>query len=149
MSIPPLNTIKLDDAGLVRISPSEDEAAADAPHMLERLRPFANAAGAEIRIVADKGAPPWDQEEIVEIIRSRRWSQFIILCDDASPFADTLAMMALEQGYEVFVVFHRIGDDSAFSVSRLERAGATLMLFDRFLAECEYGAKKYDATDTD
>lgn len=58
MSTPPLSTIKLDDAGLIRISPSDDEAAADAPHILERLRPFANAAGAEIRIVADKGAPP-------------------------------------------------------------------------------------------
>lgn len=149
MAEPPLNTIRLNDAAIVRIKPSQPLPAADAPHMLERLQPFSASANAEIHIVADKGAPPWDQEEIVALVRSRRWSQFIILCDDASPFADTLAMMALEQGYEVFVVFHRIGDDAAFSVSRLEKAGATLMMFDRFITECEYGAKKSDSPDTD
>lgn len=149
MSSSPLNIIRLDDAGLVRISPSGNAVESDAPHMLERLRPFSNAAGAEIHLIADKGAPPWDQEKVVELVKSRAWSQFIILCDDASPFADTLTMMALEEGYDVYVVYHRMTDDTAFSISRLEKAGATLMMFERFLAECGYGAKAEGKTDAD
>ena len=148
MAEPPLNTIRLDDATLVRIRPSQAVPKGDAPHMLERLQPFAAKANAEIHIITDKGAPPWDQQEIVTLVNARTFSQFIILCDDASPFADTLAMMALEQGYETYVVYHRIGDDAAFSVSRLEKAGATLLLFERFLAECAYVAKRADTYDT-
>jgi len=149
MSFSPLNAIHLDDACLVRISPSGATADAAAPHMLERLRPFANAAGAEITVIVDEGAPPWENEEIVALVKARERSQFIILCDDASPFADMLAMMALEEGYGVYVVFERTVEDANFSLSRLEKAGATLMKFDCFLVECGYGAKAGDETTTE
>jgi len=92
----------------------------------------------------DEGAPPWNQPGIVELVNARAWRQFVILCDDVSSFIVTLAMMALEQGYDVYVVCHRINSDDTFSASRLEKAGATLLLFDRFFDECGYCADDGD-----
>ena len=145
MSNLPQNIIRLSEAGLIRISPPEPTP--DAPHLLERLRPFLPDLDACFHIFTDEGAPPWDQPAIVELVKARAWRQFIILCDNTSSFIVTLAMMALEEGYDVFVVCHRIKGDDAFSVSRLEKSGATLMVFDRFLEECSYGAKPSDAGD--
>jgi len=136
MSEPPLSVVSLHEAGIIRISPGE--VAPDAPHFLERLRPLLPKDGANIHLFTDEGAPPWDQPKIVDLIKARAWRQFIILSDNASSFIVTLTMMALEQGYDVFVVCHRCREDDEFSVSRLEKAGATFMLFDRFLEECGY-----------
>lgn len=142
MSDPPLNMIRLHEAGIIRISPAQ--VAPDAPHLLERLHPYLTKPDTDIHLFTDEGAPPRNQPGIVELVNARAWRQFIILCDDVSSFIVTLAMMALEQGYDVYVVCHRINNDDAFSTSRLEKAGATLLLFDRFLEERRYSTDKTD-----
>ncbi len=136
MSEPPLSVVNLHEAGIIRISP--ETVAPDAPHLLERLHSLLPENADNIHLFTDKGAPPWDQPEIVDVIKARAWRQFIILSDVTSSFIVTLAMMALEQGYDVYVVCDRCVEDDEFSISRLEKAGATFMLFDRFLEECSY-----------
>lgn len=138
MKSTPLNIIRLDDAVIVRITP--DHVAPDAPHLLERLRPFLPKPDAGLHFFSDEGAPPWNNNKLAELVENRACRQFIILADDTSSYIVSLAIMAIEAGYNVFVVCGG-GEDDAFSISRLENAGATFLLFDRFLEECGYRAQ--------
>lgn len=146
MTTPPLNIVRLNDAGLVRIAPAEPSLP-DPLHNIEDLRPFLEKAGASIHVTGDKGDAPWAQSVLVDLVKARAWSQFIILCEALSPFTVSLALMALEEGYEVYIVCLRVRDEDALTISRLEKANATCMVFDQFLEECALGAESGGAPD--
>jgi len=132
----PRSIINLSDAGIIRITTDQDSEQAN--EEMGEITPLAEKAGASILTIMDDGRSPWAIDELIEIIQARDFRQFIIVCETLSTFATGLCMMALEKGYHVYFVCHRLDDEDDLSIARLTNASATVMRLAEFVDECRY-----------
>ncbi|WP_148235180.1 hypothetical protein [Parvularcula bermudensis] len=129
---PPRSWIDLSDAFLVRVaSNSSDEKAQLDLRGLAELAP-----SLESQVVVQLQHPPWQTSDVVSILSRLQQRQLVIVIDDLSAFATGLASLALETGYDTFVVCHGLDAAPRSAVSRLEMIGAVVLEFEQFADEC-------------
>ncbi|MEL6360479.1 MAG: hypothetical protein AAFR21_05295 [Pseudomonadota bacterium] len=80
------------------------------------------------------------REEIVLQLQDPKSRQVVVICDSISNFSAGLAVMALEIGYDTFLVCPSINNTPMDVFTRLATMGVKLVSCDRFLEECAFSA---------
>ncbi len=135
MTTPPRNIVTLADATVVRVAPRA-ESGAESSDPLQGLPSLLEQAGVDMAQFEESAAGPWTNPDLAALIDARERRQFVLLCADASPFVVSLSYMALEVGYNTFVVCSDVGKADALALPRLQQAGAIVMGWEHFLNEC-------------
>ena len=135
MTRPPRNIVTLADSVVVRIAP-KPEGGGKSSDRLQGLPSLLEQAGVDMAQFEESAAGPWTIPDLAALVDSRERRQFVLLCADASPFVVSLSYMALEIGYNTFVVCSDVGKADALALSRLQQAGAIVMGWEHFLGEC-------------
>jgi len=74
-------------------------------------------------VIKQAELPPWEDLEINRIFDSFSSKQVMVVIDKLSSFEMALAMMALQRGFEVFLVMNHPEDEASTRLKRLQQMG--------------------------
>lgn len=128
----PRSWIRFDDATFLVLCKPKNQSAA-----LSRMIEFIKIQSKELHHIDNRDVPPWRNDDLRRLLDQNNKSQFIVIDKKLSSHTVAIATIALETGYDTFLVFSNAEELSDIAARRIQLSGIRLFTVGQFADQCE------------